>query len=56
MMFRKTHDHTSMGVATGELSVTTYFDVPSGMATGSYYLEAVANGISSGYYGPFTVN
>ena len=51
----KTHDHTSMGVATGDLIVTTTFDVPPDIAPGNYYLEVVANGISSGYYGPFMI-
>jgi hypothetical protein len=53
----KTHDHSSMAVATKmNLSVTTLFDIPQSIAAGSYYLEVVANGISSGYYGPYPVN
>jgi hypothetical protein len=52
----RTYGHTSMAVAAQGLIVTTNFVIPSGIAAGSYYLEVVANGISSGYYGPYQVN
>ncbi len=45
--YARTHDHSSMGVATGSLSVTTHFDVPAGIETGKSLLEVVANGIPS---------
>jgi hypothetical protein len=43
----RTHDHSSMGVATGSIIHTTQFTVPSGVPVGSYQLCVVANGISS---------
>jgi hypothetical protein len=43
----RTHDHSSMGVATGSLSVSTEFDCPN-LPTGLLgTLEVVANGIPS---------
>ncbi len=45
--YARTHDHSSMGVATGATIVSTYFDVPARMDTGSSVLEVVANGIAS---------
>ena len=43
----RTHDHTSMGVQTGNLMVSTFFDCP-GVPTGTVgNLEVVANGIPS---------
>ncbi|MEO9169688.1 MAG: hypothetical protein ABI282_04690 [Candidatus Baltobacteraceae bacterium] len=45
--YAKTHDHSSMGVATGSAIVSTHFDVPAGMETGASTLEVVANGIAS---------
>ncbi|HSC17865.1 MAG TPA: hypothetical protein VLC74_03025 [Rhizomicrobium sp.] len=47
VFYARTHDHSSMGVATGNLTVSTTFDVPSGMETGASKLEVVANGIPS---------
>ena len=47
VFYAKTHDHTSMGVATGNLIVTTNFDVPTGIETGLSTLVVVANGIAS---------
>jgi hypothetical protein len=47
VFYAKTHDHSSMGVATGKATVSTNFDVPSGMETGASMLEVVANGIPS---------
>lgn len=52
----RTHDHSNMVVNAPNLTVTTYFDIPCSIAAGQYYLEVVANGASSGYYGPITVN
>ncbi|HEX9159327.1 MAG TPA: hypothetical protein VF835_03790, partial [Rhizomicrobium sp.] len=47
VFYCRTHDHSSMGVATGSTTVSTMFDVPSGMETGAGMLEVVANGIPS---------
>jgi Kelch motif len=47
VFYAKTHDHSSMGVATGKTTVSTNFDVPAGMETGASMLEVVANGIAS---------
>lgn len=43
----RTFNHSSMGVATGALLVTTNAAIPSGLAPGTYNLEVVANGIPS---------
>jgi len=42
-----THDHSTMGVATGNKQVSTHFDVPDDMETGPGKLVVVANGIAS---------
>ena len=47
VFYARTHDHSTMGVATGSKTVFTHFDVPSGMETGASTLEVVANGIPS---------
>ena len=47
VFYARTHDHSSMGVATGSKTVSTTFDVPSNMETGASSLEVVANGIPS---------
>jgi hypothetical protein len=47
VFYVKTHDHSTMGVATGSTIVSTNIDVPSGMETGASTLEVVANGIPS---------
>jgi hypothetical protein len=47
VFYAKTHDHSTMGVATGTATVFTNFDVPSGIETGASVLEVVANGIPS---------
>ncbi|HWA91003.1 MAG TPA: kelch repeat-containing protein [Rhizomicrobium sp.] len=47
VFYARTHDHSSMGVATGATPVSTHFDVPSGMETGASTLVVVANGIAS---------
>jgi hypothetical protein len=47
VFYARTHDHSTMGVATGSATVSTQFDVPSGMETGASQLVVVANGIPS---------
>ena len=47
VVYAKTHDHSTMGVATGKATVFTNFDVPEKMETGASSLEVVANGIPS---------
>ena len=47
VFYARTHDHSTMGVATGNTTVSTNFDVPSGMETGASTLVVVANGIPS---------
>ena len=48
VFYARTHDHSTMGVATGTAPVSTNFDVPAGMETGASKLEVVANGILQG--------
>jgi hypothetical protein len=47
VVYARTHDHSSMGVATGRLPVFTFFDVPSTTERGPSRLTVVANGIES---------
>jgi len=47
VFYARTHDHSSMGVATKKLKVSTHFDVPSKIETGASSLVVVANGIAS---------
>ena len=47
VFYARTHDHSTMGVATGSKTVWTYFDVPSTIENGSSTLVVVANGIPS---------
>jgi Kelch motif protein len=47
VFYAHTHDHSSMGVATGPAVVLTNFDVPTAMETGASSLVVVANGIPS---------
>jgi hypothetical protein len=47
VFYARTHDHSTMGVATGTKTVSTNFDVPAGMETGASLLVVVANGIPS---------
>lgn len=47
VFYARTHNHSSMGVGTGALPVTTHFDVPMGTETGASTLVVVANGIAS---------
>jgi hypothetical protein len=45
--YARTFDHSSMGVQTGTLVVTTHFAVPSKIDSGPSTIEVVANGIAS---------
>jgi hypothetical protein len=47
VFYAKTHDHSTMAVATGNAIVSTHFDVPADAETGESSLEVVANGIPS---------
>jgi hypothetical protein len=47
VFYARTHDHSTMAVATGSKIVFTNFDVPAGMETGASSLVVVANGIPS---------
>jgi hypothetical protein len=47
VFYARTHDHSTMAVATGSTIVSTNFDVPAAMETGPSSLEVVANGIPS---------
>jgi hypothetical protein len=47
VFYARTHDHSTMGVATGNTTVSTHVDVPAGMETGASTLQVVANGIGS---------
>jgi len=47
VFYAKTHNHSTMGVATGTKIVFTSFDVPPGMEAGASSLVVVANGIPS---------
>jgi hypothetical protein len=47
IFYCKTHDHSTMAVATGSTRVSTRFDVPADAETGPSHLYVVANGITS---------
>lgn len=47
VFYARTHDHSTMGVATGAAIVSTNFDVAAGTETGASSLVVVANGIPS---------
>ncbi|MGA9527790.1 MAG: hypothetical protein WBS24_06725, partial [Terriglobales bacterium] len=47
VFYCKTHNHSTMGVATGSSSVSTMFDVPADIETGPSQIFVVANGIPS---------
>ena len=47
VFYARTHNHSTMGVATGTAIVSTNFDVPAAAETGASTLEVVANGIPS---------
>ena len=53
VFYAREHDPSTMGVATGATTVSTNFDVPSGMETGASLLVVIANGIPSN---PVSVN
>ena len=47
VIYARTHDHSSMGVATGNQTVTTQVDIPKNAETGATTLTVIANGIPS---------
>jgi hypothetical protein len=47
VFYARTHDHSTMGVATGNKTVSTNFDVPAKAETGASTLVVIANGIPS---------
>jgi hypothetical protein len=47
VFYCKTHNHSTMGVATGGEMVSTNFDVPASIETGASQLYVMANGIPS---------
>jgi hypothetical protein len=47
VFYARTHDHSTMGVATGNTIVSTLFNVPADMEAGTGSLTVVANGIAS---------
>ena len=47
VFYARTHDHSTMGVATGSTLVFTFFDVPGAVESGASTLQVVANGIPS---------
>jgi len=47
VFYARTHDHSTMGVATGSATVSTNFDVAASMETGASSLVVIANGIPS---------
>jgi hypothetical protein len=47
VFYAKTHDHSTMAVATGSTVVSTNFDVPAKIDSGPSMLQVVANGIAS---------
>ena len=46
-VFAKTHDHSTMGIATGSTIVSTSFDVPASIEAGASTLVMIANGVPS---------
>jgi len=47
VVYCRTHNHSTMGIATGSRTVSTMFDVPATIETGASKIEVVANGIGS---------
>ena len=47
VFYARTHDHSTMGVATGSATVSTNFDVPANIVPGAATLQVIANGIPS---------
>ena len=45
--YARTHDHSTMGIATGSAIVSTTFDVPAAAESGASTISVVANGIAS---------
>ena len=50
VFYCRTHNHSTMAVATGNKAVSTHFDVPANVETGPSQLFVVANGIPSSPY------
>ncbi len=47
VFYARTHDHSSMGIATGTTIVSTMMDIPATAETGASRIQVVANGIAS---------
>jgi hypothetical protein len=47
VFYAKTHNHSTMGVATGNATVSTNFDVPCNIEGGKSTIQVIANGIQS---------
>ena len=47
VFYARTHDHSTMAIATGNAIVSTMVDIPTNMETGPSRIEVVANGIAS---------
>ncbi len=47
IFYARTHNHSTMGIATGTAIVSTTFDVPTTIETGKSAIFVVANGIAS---------
>ena len=47
VIYARTHDHSTMGIATGTARVSTMVDIPAGAETGPSLVQVVANGIAS---------
>jgi len=47
VFYARTHDHSTMGIATGSAIVSTTFDVPAAAETGASMIVVVAKGIPS---------
>ena len=47
VFYARTHDHSTMAIATGNAIVSTTFDVPAAAETGASNISVVANGIAS---------
>ena len=47
VFYARTHDHSTMAIATGSAIVSTTFDVPASAETGASTISVVANGIAS---------
>jgi hypothetical protein len=47
VFYARTHDHSTMAVATGNAQVSTNFDVPGNIENGASTIQVIANGIPS---------